>query len=125
MNEERTLTSYRRRKKQKQETLEVALPAASSLPSDQSVVPPYTARSKPTSSAALTTKSGKSSKRKATDASEFPWNRNINFEAAKAKAFWTNGLYDTATLDAMEEVRRGNKGYITNVDCEENEKLRE
>lgn len=55
----------------------------------------------------------------------FPWNRDIDFKAAKAAAVWNDNIYHAATLKDMDATRARNIKIIAQVDGEENERARE
>lgn len=55
----------------------------------------------------------------------FPWNRDIDFKAAKDAAVWNDDIYDAPTLKDMDATRARNIKIIEQVDGEENERARE
>lgn len=83
--------------------------------------PPYETREKPEGHAS---KGGRRSMRRPAEAGEFPWNRDIDFQAAKANATWDESIYDPATLRAMEQTRVRNEAVIARIDQAESERQR-
>lgn len=84
-------------------------------------VPPYPAREKPSTHAS---KGGRRSMRRAAEAAEFPWNRELDFIAAKNNATWDESIYDADTLKSMEQTRVRNEAVIARIDQAESERQR-
>ena len=85
--------------------------------------PPYETRLKPTERSAGN-KSGRRNQRRQAEAETFPWNRELDFKAARANAAWDESIYDRATLEGMEATRVKNEPIIGMIDNEETERQR-
>ena len=84
-------------------------------------IPPYETRPKPTERKTVN-KSGRRNMRRQAEAEAFPWNRNLDFAAAKANATWDDTIYDLATLNDMAATRAKNEKIIEKLDAEESER---
>lgn len=62
--------------------------------------------------------------RRPAEAAEFPWNRDLDFIAAKNNATWDENIYDPATLTSMEQTRERNEAVIARIDQAESERQR-
>ena len=85
--------------------------------------PPYEMREKPIDRKNLN-KNGRRNTRRQAEAEEFPWNRDIDFTAAKANAGWDLSIYDSETLESMNATRVRNGPIIHRIDQAESERQR-
>ena len=109
---------YRKAREKKNETPPVEPPAP------PPPTPPYEKRQKPTERKAVT-KSGRRNMRRQAEAEIFPWNRTLDFKAARTNATWDDSIYDKSTLTEMAATRARNEPVIERIDGEENERQRE
>jgi hypothetical protein len=58
------------------------------------------------------------------DAEEYPWSRLLDFKTENARASWDDGIYDPATLQAMQAVRAHNGPIIEDIDARLGEQQR-
>jgi hypothetical protein len=58
------------------------------------------------------------------DAEEYPWSRQLDFKAENSCASWDDGIYDAATLHAMQGVRAHNGPIIEEIDARLGEQQR-
>lgn len=74
-------------------------------------IPPYEPRPRPTGG-------GSSSKHRHDMATNdvYPWNRQMEWEAAKRQSNWDDSIYDPALLQQMEAIRQRNKLTIANAE---------
>jgi hypothetical protein len=81
------------------------------------LTPPYEVRTRPIiEPRKITSKSSKKPARRMADAEEYPWCRPLDFKAANSRASWDDGIYDGATLRAMENIRAHNGPIIEDID---------
>lgn len=113
-----------RRKRQKTENQVTVATTKTPAPSGSGPTPPYPVRKTSTVEPATTTTTGATSKRRTSEQSEYPWNRQLNFQVAKANASWNLSIYQASTLAAMEKVRKENAVYVRAIDFKDDEKLR-
>jgi hypothetical protein len=82
------------------------------------LTPPYEVRTRPIiEPRKITSKTSKKPARRMADAEEYPWCRPLDFKAANARASWDDGIYDGATLRAMEDIRAHNGPIIEDIDA--------
>lgn len=93
-------------------------------PVDAILVRPYSTHQEPSDGPAPATKKSKSGTVKNPEPDVFPWNRKIDFPAAKANARWDDTIYTPATVQAMQTVRDRNASKVDRIDAEDNEKYR-
>ena len=86
--------------------------------------PPYETREKPSERKAVN-KSGRRNMRRQAEADVFPWNREMDFKAARANATWDDSIYDPSTLGEMDATRKKNEPIIERLDNQETERQRE
>jgi len=77
--------------------------------------PPYPLRDRPDQRKTVG-KAGRGKTRRQAEADEFPWNRDLDFiaarEASQSKDSWDISVYDKAMLDEMERTRVRNKPVV-------------
>lgn len=110
-------TSATKKRREKKETP----PPASPPPPPPT--PPYPVRSRPMPRKEFN-KSGRKNMRKQAEALEFPWQRKMDFNKARAESKWDDSGYDTGVLDDMAMVREKNMPVITKLDDDLAEKQR-
>lgn len=72
----------------------------------------------------MVNKSGRRNMRRQAEADVFPWNRQIDFKAARTKASWDDSIYDQSTLRGMDATRTKNEPIIERLDSQETERQR-
>ncbi|KAK5174961.1 uncharacterized protein LTR77_000097 [Saxophila tyrrhenica] len=89
----------------------------STVPPTQSNIriPPYKARDRP-SDQKPTSKPGKRQGRRPAQAQEFPWNRQLDFQAERIKATWDVSQYDQSIRYEIDRVHERNKLKVDNHD---------
>lgn len=92
----------------REQALQVPLPL-------KAPTPPYPLRDRPDQRKTVG-KAGRGKTRRQAEADEFPWNRDLDFIAARdalqSKDSWDLSVYDQAMLDEMERVRVRNKPVV-------------
>lgn len=88
-------------------------------------MPPYEKREKPADRHPKPKFGRRNSTKRQAEAEDFPWNREIDFVAAKRDADWDDSIYDDARLADMAVTRAKNKSVVTGIDDDERERQSE
>lgn len=98
----------------KEATLQIPVPL-------NAPTPPYPTRDRPDQRKTVG-KAGRGKTRRQAEADEFPWNRQLDFIAARdalqVKDTWDMSVYDAAMLAEMTETRRRNGPVVTVLEDE-------
>jgi hypothetical protein len=69
-------------------------------------------------------KTGRRGRGRAAECDTFPWNRQLDFKAARANAAWDDGIYEQDTLNRMAAVRLHNKPIVDRMESKGAESMR-